>query len=143
MLALAGCASVPMESPEADLEAKQFAPPPEGQAGLYVYRDAALGTALKKDLWINGECLGETGYDVYFHTDVPGDADYVLSTESEFSPNDLELSMASGRNYFVEQVLKLGVFVGGARLELVEPEEGQAAIRELTLAAPGHCSGER
>ncbi len=45
---LFGCASVPMESKEASLQAKQFNPPSEGKAGLYIYREGGVGGALRK-----------------------------------------------------------------------------------------------
>lgn len=43
-----GCASVPMESAERTEQVKQFLAPPNNSAGLYIYRDSAVGTALKK-----------------------------------------------------------------------------------------------
>src|SRR5690625_3935394 len=121
----AGCASVPMESQEASDYAKRFEAPDEGNAAVYVYRDSAVGTALKKDLWIDGECIGESAPDVFFYKQVPGDREYTIATESEFSPNLLRLMMEKGKNYFVRQYIKLGVFVGGADLEVVEPEKAK------------------
>jgi hypothetical protein len=37
-------------------------------------------------------------------------------------------------NYFVRQYVKLGVFVGGANLEVVPAEEGKKGVLECELA---------
>lgn len=137
-----GCASVPMESEEATSKLKEFFPPTEGNAGLYIYRASGPGTALKKDIWVNGECVGESAPNVFFYKEVVGDKEYKISTESEFSPNDLLVDTKSGENYFIEQYIKLGVFVGGANLKLVSQEEGKKDISKLKLAKAGQCSSQ-
>jgi hypothetical protein len=137
---ISGCASVPMESKEASAKAKQFNPPSEGNSGLYIYRDSFVGKALKKDIWVDGKCLGESAPDVFFYEEVKGDQEHKLSTESEFSPNDLTIKTAAGMNYFINQYIKMGVFVGGAGLELVNEEEGKKAVTNLELAKKGPCS---
>ncbi|MFV0283730.1 MAG: DUF2846 domain-containing protein [Castellaniella sp.] len=138
---LGGCASVPMESKEASAQAKRFEVPADGNAGLYVYRDSIVGQALKKDIWVNDDCLGESASGVFFYRQLPGDEKYTISTESEFSPNSLSLLLERGKNYFVRQYIKLGVFVGGADLEVVEPEKAKTNISKLELAKSGTCSG--
>lgn len=137
---ISGCASVPMESREASLNAKQFNPPAEGNSGLYVYRDSFVGQALKKDIWIDGKCIGESAPDVFFYEEVKGGQQHTISTESEFSPNDLTVDTLPGTNYFINQYIKMGVFVGGAGLELVDAEKAKKAIMKLELAKQGTCS---
>ncbi|NPA71274.1 MAG: DUF2846 domain-containing protein [Gammaproteobacteria bacterium] len=129
-----------MESLEKSNDAKQFSPPSDGSAGLYIYRDSFVGKALKKDIWIDGKCIGESAADVFFYEEVEGGKEHKISTESEFSPNDLMLKVEAGKNYFIEQFIKLGVFVGGAGVELVEEKEGKAAVSKLDLAKKGTCS---
>lgn len=136
---LAGCATVKMEDRAASQQAKQFPQPSAGQAGLYVYRDSAFGAALKKDIRVDGKCLGESAPNVFFFTEVPP-GQRKVSTESEFSPNDLALMVEAGKNYFVRQFIKMGLFVGGAGLETVPEEQGKAAVSKLELAATGTCS---
>lgn len=137
---LAGCASVKMEPKEASDKAKQFAAPTAGMAGVYVYRDSFVGKALKKDVWIDGKCIGESGPDVFFYTEAtPGK--HTLSTESEFSPNDLTLMLEAGKNYFYRQFIKMGVLKGGADLEAIPDAEAKPAIAKLELASGGACSG--
>lgn len=135
-----GCASVPMESKEASDQAKRFASPSQGQAGLYIYRTAGVGAALKKDIWVNGKCIGESAQNVFFYEEAKGNAEHVIATESEFSPNEIKLAVASGMNYFIRQYIKMGAFVGGANLEVVDETEGKAAINNLQMAKKGTCS---
>ena len=99
-----------------------------------------FGAALKKDIWVNGKCIGETAPKVFFYEEVPGDQNHKISTESEFSPNDLNLFTKMGINYFIRQYIKMGVLVGGAGLELVDSSKGKNDIKGLGLAKKGRCS---
>ena len=139
-LFVSGCASVPMANKAQSDEAKLFTAPPAGQSGLYIYRDSNFGGALKKDIWVDGDCVGESAPKTFFYRAVTGDVEHTVSTESEFSPNDLKLLVKSGVNYFIRQSIKMGVFVGGAKLEVVEENKGVEAVRGLTLAEGGTCS---
>ena len=136
---LAGCASVPMESEDVSEKAKSFSSPANGNAGLYLYRTLGMGTALKKDIFVDNKCIGESAPDVFFYEEVKGNEEHKLSTESEFSPNDLILKTEAGKNYFIKQYLKPGVFVGGAALELMEEGEGKKDISESKMAKKGTC----
>ncbi|HIQ43417.1 MULTISPECIES: DUF2846 domain-containing protein [Pseudomonadaceae] len=137
---LAGCASVPMEDKDASAEAKRFAAPAPGNAGLYLYRNSGVGGSLKKDIWVDDKCIGESAPKVFFYEQVKGDMEHKISTESEFSANDLLVKTESGKNYFIKQYIKMGVFVGGANLELVSEQEGKEDIAKLELARKGNCS---
>ena len=136
----AGCASVPMESAERTTTAKKFNPPSEGSSGLYIYRPSSLGGALKKDIWVDGKCIGESAPYVFFYEEVEGDKSHKVSSKSEFSPNDLLIKVKSGMHYFIRQYIKFGVFVGGAGLELVDEEKGKKEVSELDMATKGTCS---
>lgn len=135
-----GCASVQMESAEKSDLAKTFSPPANGNAALYIYRSGVLGGALKKDVWVDGKCIGETAPNVFFYEEVQGGVPHKISTESEFSPNDLLVNTEKGKNYFVQQYIKMGVFVGGAGLELVDEAKGKKEVEQLKLATKGNCS---
>jgi hypothetical protein len=132
-----------MASKEDSAKAKQFNAPAANNAGLYVYRNSFAGKALKKDIWVDGKCLGESAADVFFYTEVEGGKMIKVSTESEFSPNDLNLKVESGKNYFVRQYIKLGVFVGGAGVEQISEEQGKTDVAKLEMAKPGTCSGAK
>ncbi|WXL24713.1 DUF2846 domain-containing protein [Ectopseudomonas mendocina] len=132
-LFLAGCASVPMESADKDQQLKAFPSPANNQAGLYIFRDSSLGPALKKSLYIDDQLIGETATKTYFYRLItPGQ--HTLSTESEFGNNNLILDAQAGKNHYVRQSIKVGVFVGGAKLEEVSESEGQKGVMESKLA---------
>lgn len=137
---LSGCASVPMESAEKSNAAKEFKRPSPGKAGLYIYRSGSFGGALKKDVFVNGKCIGETAPNVFFYEEVAGGREHKISTESEFSPNDLIIKARAGVHYFIEQYIKMGVFVGGAGVKRMEAQAGKKAVSELELAQKGTCS---
>lgn len=130
---LSGCASVPMESAEKNQVYKAFPTPPENQAGVYIFRDSMLGSGLKKTVKIDNDVVGETAMNTYFYRVVsPGP--HVLATESEFSDNTINLNAQAGKNHYVRQSIKMGVFVGGASLEEVSETEGQKGVTETELA---------
>lgn len=133
-LVVSGCASVSMGSKEEDMALKQFPAPPDTMAGVYVYRDSFMGKALKKTVSLDGEMLGETANGVYFYKVIPP-GEHIISTESEFSDNTLSFVADADRNYFIRQYIKMGVFVGGAGLEMVDEEKGMTAVRECCRLA--------
>ena len=137
----AGCASVPTEQAEVSNVLKQVKAPSANNAGLYIYRsNSVVGSALKKDVWVDGECIGETARGTFFYHEVLGNIQHKVSTESEFSPNDLMIDTKAGNNYFVKQYIKPGLIVGGAGLKLVPESEGREAITDLKLGIKGTCS---
>lgn len=136
---MVGCASVPMHDIQTSGQAKVFKTPTNGNAGLYVYRDATLGAALKKDVWVDGECLGETAPKIFFYKEILGNQRHVITTESEFGNQDLWLETKAGENYFVKQVIRPGVFVAGAYLKAVEAEQGMKEVTKLDMAQTGKC----
>ena len=142
-LLISGCASVNMASKEDSAKAKEFNAPTEGNAGVYVYRNSFVGKALKKDVWIDGKCIGESAPDVFFYTEVEGNKIHKIDTESEFSPNTLEMMFVASKNYFIRQFIKIGVFVGGAGLEEIPESQGKADVARLEMAKPGICSATK
>jgi protein involved in sex pheromone biosynthesis len=130
---LSGCASVPMASIEQDAAAKKFSQPATDKAGLYVFRNTFVGQALKKTVSLDGAVIGETANKIFFYKEItPGS--HTLSTESEFSDNVITFQADGGKNYFAEQYIKMGVFVGGAGLVMVPEEEGKRKVLECGLA---------
>lgn len=132
-LLISGCASVEMESTQKDQQAKQFLPPSEGMSGLYIYRDSFLGKSLKKDIYIDDQLIGESAPDIYFYREVsPGE--HKVSTESEFSDNALQINTKEGEHTFLRQYMKIGIFFGGAALELIEESKAKNDILKLKRA---------
>lgn len=136
-----GCASVPTANQQVSEQAKKLDAPSAGNAAIYVYRsNNVIGAALKKDVWIDGECLGETARGTFFIKEVLGDKEHTISTESEFSPNHLVLKTDIGKKYFIQQSIKPGLLVGGASLKQVDQATGEKAVNEYQLAQSGKCS---
>lgn len=135
LLTLSGCASVPMASKEQEAATKAFAPPPPDKSALYVFRNSFVGKALKKLVSVDGQPLGQTANQVYFYKEIaPGE--HVISTESEFGDNSVRFLAEGGKNYFARQYIKMGVFVGGAGVEMVSEEEGMKEVLQCELAQP-------
>ena len=139
LFCMIGCASVPLYKPEEAASIKEFAPPSPGMAGLYIFRDGILGAGLLKDIWVDGQCVGQSASNVFFYREVSGDTEHVITTESEFSPNELKIFVESDTLYFIRQYLKPGLVVGGADLEIVEPEFAKAIVVKLDMAVGGDC----
>lgn len=130
---LSSCASVKMAAKEEDTTLKQFPVPPADKAGLYIYRNSFLGQALTKEVYVDSNLIGETANGVYFYLLIsPGT--HTISTESEFGENSVMFDAEEGKNYFAEQYIKMGVFVGGAGIEMVDEETGMKSVLECELA---------
>ena len=129
---LAGCASVPMASDEVDQRAKEFSPPAEGMAGLYIYRNSYFGAALRKSVYVDDELIGRTAPMTYFYKEVEA-GERKVSTQSEFGNNELIINTEAGQHYFIQQYIKLGVLVGGANIKLMSEEEGKKGVMECKL----------
>ena len=130
---LTGCASVPMASKEQDAVSKTFPQPASDKAGLYVFRNNFMGKALKKAVSIDGVLIGRTANKTYFYKSItPGK--HTLSTESEFGDNSVAFQAEGGKNYYARQYIKMGVFVGGAGIEMVSEDEGKREVLECELA---------
>lgn len=130
---LTGCASVPMASKEQDSASKTFALPAAEKSGLYIFRNSFVGQALKKLVSVDGKPVGQSANQVYFYNEItPGS--HTISTESEFSDNSLTFQTEGGKNYFARQYIKLGVFIGGAGVEMVSEEEGKKEVLQCNRA---------
>ncbi len=133
-LVLTACSATTSMAPKAESEqAKKFSLPNKGNSGLYIYRDSFIGKALKKKLYIDDQLIGESAPDTFFYKQVTAGS-HKISTESEFSNNDLNINTESGKNYFIRQYIKMGLMVGGADLEQVSEEKGKEAVSKLEMA---------
>lgn len=130
---VSGCASVPLAPKEADAALKTFTAPSADKSALYIYRNSFVGQALKKTVRLDGTIIGETANKVYFYKEItPGE--HTIATESEFSDNTINFVAEPGKTYFAEQYIKLGAFVGGAGLRMVDEETGRKNVNECSLA---------
>jgi hypothetical protein len=124
-----GCVSVPMASREADAQAKTFKVPAD-KSNIYLYRNETFGGAIAMPVSLNGKVMGRTGPQTYFLWEVaPGKYEIASHTENTAR---LSLEVAAGRNYFVWQEVKMGMWVAASHLQEVSDEEGRKAVLECS-----------
>ena len=144
MLAIfAGCRHVPMVSRVEDASSKQFRPPAQNMAGIYIYRESGwAGKTQVKPVWLDGQLLGGLTNGTYFTLEVAPGA-HTLSIQEMPGPNDLHFTVSAGKNYFFSQELSHKVpvvgavvspFVSVASFGMVDAEEGQAGVLKCQQA---------
>lgn len=128
---LTGCASVPMASADADTKAKTFVAPNDGHANVYIYRNETLGSAIKMPLLLDNMSIGDTGPHTYAFRQVSaGQHTIVSKTEKDVQ---LDFNAEAGKNYYVWQEVKMGVWAARSSLHAVDEKTGQDAVRECKL----------
>ena len=131
---LGACASVPMASSDADIQAKQFQPPSAGQATLYVFREGMLGAAIALNASLGQRMLGQLGPDNYFRVDVqPGDYDTRCSSTE--NARSITVRIATGETRFVEFAPRFGFVVARCAIFEVTEQQGRSAIAHGKRAA--------
>jgi hypothetical protein len=127
---LVGCASVPMANLEKDAAAKTFAVQPD-KSNIYVYRNENFGAAIKMPVAIDGRLVGDTAAKTYLKVEVaPGNHTVTSKTENDAS---VTLQTAAGKNYFVWQEVKMGMWSARSQLHQVDDATGKAGIDECKL----------
>lgn len=134
VMALGSCTSVPMAPLDADMQAKQFQPPPPEQASLYVFREGIFGAAILINASMGQRTLGQLGPDNYFRIDVQA-GDYDMRCGSIESAASTTVRVAAGETHFVEVAARLGL--GSARCAIFEvtEQQGRSAIAHSRRAA--------
>jgi len=132
LLLLSACASVPMASMDKDAKAKEFTPPPD-KGGIYIYRNENLGGGMAIAVSINDKTLGQTAPYTYFHVNVPPGS-YSLKSHAE-NVSELTLMIEPGRNYFVWQEIKMGMWSARTKLQEVDESTGREAIASTKMIA--------
>jgi hypothetical protein len=132
VLLLSGCASVQMASVEQDSKAKMFAPAP-GKASLYIYRNETFGAAVPMAVSLNGKTLGQTAAKTYFHLNLNPGKYNVESTAENVS--NITVATEAGKNYFVWQEVKMGMWMARSLLHEVDERTGRAGVAESKMIA--------
>ena len=127
---VSGCASVPMASPEADIQAKQFVVS-SGKANVYIYRNENFGGAIAMPVSLDGRVIGRTGPMTYFQMAVePGHHEIASLTESTAK---IEIDAKANQNHFIWQEVKMGMWQADSKLHEVNEEEGRKGVLECNL----------
>ena len=128
---LVGCASVPMGDPKQDAALKTFTPKPD-VAGIYVYRNESMGAAIKMDVEVDGQNIGQTAAKTYLYKEVaPGK--HIVTGKAE-NNSSVEVNAIAGKLYYIWQEVKMGLMYAGNKLQLMDEAEGQKGVKESSLA---------
>lgn len=126
-----GCASVPMGDAKQDAAAKSFQAP-KAMAGIYVFRNETMGAAIKMDVSIDGQIVGQTAANTFLYKEVaPGKKVIVSKAENT---DTLEVDAKPGMLYFVWQEVKMGLLGARSKLQLVDEAKGKQGVNETRLA---------
>jgi PBP1b-binding outer membrane lipoprotein LpoB len=125
-----GCASVQMASPEQDAAAKTFSVKPD-KANIYVYRNETFGAAIKMPVALNGKLVGDTAAKTYMKLEVPA-GEHTLMSKTE-NDSTVKVNTVAGKNYFVWQEVKMGLWAARSNLQQVEETAGREAVNECKL----------
>jgi hypothetical protein len=135
----AGCASVPLAPPQADLAAKRFDPPPSGMANLYVYRNENYGSAVRLSVVLDGALLGDTAAKTYLFTPIaPGTHTVVSKAEND---STAVIDARAGSSYFLWQEVKMGLWSARSALQQMEEAEGREGVKECKLGVTSRPAG--
>jgi len=128
---MGGCASVPMASPAADAQAKTFVAPNNGEANLYIYRDQTMGSAIKLPLLLDDMSIGDTGPHTHAFREIePGKHTITSKAEKDAT---LDFTAEPGKNYYVRQEVKMGVWAARTGLVLEDEATGEDAVKGCKL----------
>ncbi|MGD8547404.1 MAG: DUF2846 domain-containing protein [Thiohalophilus sp.] len=130
-LTLVACASVPMESPEQDMAAKNARPGPN-ESLIYVYRHETFGAAVKLALTLDDKLVGETASKTYLLLKVPP-GKHTLASQAEGAWDKLIIECKAGKTYYVWQEVKMGMFAANSKLHLMDPKEGREGLDQCKL----------
>lgn len=130
LLALAGCASVPMANHQEDVVAKQFLPS-SGMAGLYIYRNEYRGGAIKMPVTVDGRVLGKTVPMSYLYTEVtPGR--HIITADGG-NTDQIKVVAVAGENVYVHQAIQPGFSMAGSSMRQVGDTEGRTGVLECKM----------
>lgn len=128
---LGGCASVPMDSPGADLQAKKFDTVP-GKSSIYIFRNENYGSAIKTTVTLNDRVIGQTAPYTYFNVVTePGRKKVSCLAETT---SDLVLDTKPDQLYFIRQEMKMGMWAARCAVYEVPELIGKKSVNRCRMA---------
>lgn len=130
-LSLVGCASVNMGDAKQDAALKTFAITKD-KAGVYIYRNESMGAAIKMNVELDGQAIGQTAANTYLYKEVtPGKHTFTSKAENDSS---IEVDAKPGTLLYIWQEVKMGLLGARSKLQLVDQAQGQKGVLETKLA---------
>lgn len=127
---LTGCVAVQTASLEKDSKAKLFVTD-EKLSNVYLYRNENFGMAIGMPVVVDGKIAGKTGAKSFFNWKLePGEHVFKSLTENT---SVLNLKTEAGKNYFIWQEVKMGMWSARSLLQEVSSEIGEKGVNECKL----------
>ncbi len=105
----------------------ELAPADSEKGRIFFYRPSGVGFALRPEVHLNEEVVGQAVAKGFFFVDrPPGDYEVVISTEVE---RKTTFVLEKGQTRFIRLAIRLGFFVGHIFGELVDEPTGLAEIQ--------------
>lgn len=130
---LVGCAAPIKAPPENDATAKVFTPLKD-KAAVFIFRNENYGGAIGMPIKVNGQDIGETGAKTFFRLNLASGM-YVIASEAE-NTSELPMTLVEGRNYFVWQEVRMGIWKARSSLRQVDEKTGMEGVLESVLLTP-------
>ena len=106
----------------------------DGKATVYIIRNSSIGSLIKMSVECNGMKIGSTKAKQYVYTVVdPGSYTFVSKTPE--NSGSLNLTLESGKTYYIKQQVKMGIVVARTGLELMNDLEGKKALNDCKLSS--------
>lgn len=133
MLAILGCSTAKVSS--SDLEQIKSQMAPEGKALVYIIRPKSAAYLVTFKVSCDEKPIGSTGAKRFIYILLnPGLHKFVSNAENT---SELFLEVESGKKYFLEQKLKMGLLT--ARNELVRLDEAAGMKKLKSCKLSGDC----
>ena len=132
LFTLSGCVA-DYASVDDEKFAKTFKIKDPNTSQIYIYRPKHyFGSWMKKRVWVDGKFAADLTNETFFVAVVkPGQ--HIVSTRSEFGNNHITFKTKPGRNYYVKQNIKYGVFAPGSGIRLMSYKVAMKDILNLDL----------
>lgn len=126
-LFMTGCTSAPIAPLNQGVKVNDFLPI-QDKATLYIYRNEDFGAAIPMSVSINGKILGKMTGRTYFllHLE-PGN--YNIESHAG-NISTISLSVDAGKNYFLWQEVKMGMWNAENLMQNVDEKTGRTGVTD-------------
>ena len=129
-----GCATVPMSSTSADVDAKQFQTAP-GMANIYLCRGEGLAPELLAYTQLHEQTIGALAHGTYEEVSVaPGS--HIVGVSGPTNVEQLPVDAVAGNSYFFIVTIRwAGPGIRHRHIEAMTDADGRSTVNSLSRAA--------